>query len=91
MQVSDSETTISAFFGANSGITLPILHPAWKPSQATEGGTAARRGAGLCRQATRTELGNFPTSSLSLLLSLDNDFAAERTCEEAAPVSLAPC
>ena len=42
------------------------------------------------RQAARTESRNFPTSSLSRLLSPDSDWAAERTCEEAEPVSLAP-
>ena len=40
--------------------------------------------------AARTELRNLPTSSLSRLLSRDSDCAAERTCEEAEPVSLAP-
>src|SRR6266851_4637659 len=42
------------------------------------------------RQAALTVLRNLPTSSLRRLLSLDSDFAAERTCDEAEPVSLAP-
>src|ERR1700676_3603384 len=42
------------------------------------------------RQAALTVLRNLPTSSLRRLLSLDSDFAAERTCDEADPVSLAP-
>src|SRR5450432_751479 len=42
------------------------------------------------RQAARTVLRNLPTSSFRRLLSLDSDFAAERTCDEADPVSLAP-
>src|SRR5450631_3064422 len=50
----------------------------------------ARLGAGSCRQAVRTLFRNFPTSSLSRLLSPDSDCAAESTCEEADPVSLAP-
>ena len=33
-------------------------------------------------------LRNLPTSSLRRLLSLDSDCAAERTCDEADPVSL---
>ena len=41
-------------------------------------------------QAALTELRNLPTSSLSRLLSLDSDCAAESTCEDADPVSLAP-
>src|ERR1700738_1944072 len=41
-------------------------------------------------QAALTELRNLPTSSLRRLLSPDSDCAAERTCEEADPVSLAP-
>src|SRR5205809_672207 len=41
-------------------------------------------------QAARTELRNLPTSSLRRLLSDDNDCAAESTCEEADPASLAP-
>src|SRR3981081_3433829 len=40
--------------------------------------------------AARTELRNLPTSRLSRLLSPDSDFAAENTCEDADPVSLAP-
>src|SRR5450631_3489472 len=43
------------------------------------------------RQAARTVLRNLPTSSFRRLLSPDSDFAAERTCDEADPVSLAPC
>ena len=43
------------------------------------------------RQAARTEFRNLPTSSLRRLLSPDSDCAAERTCDEAEPVSLAPC
>src|SRR5207237_3854824 len=43
----------------------------------------------LC-QAARTESRNLPTSSLRRLLSTDSDCAAERTCAEADPVSLAP-
>jgi hypothetical protein len=43
------------------------------------------------RQAAPTELRNLPTSSLRWLLSPDSDCAAERTCDEADPVSLAPC
>ncbi len=46
---------------------------------------------GQSAQATLTELRNWLTSSLSRLLSLDSDFAAERTCAEADPVSVAPC
>src|SRR3984893_7147108 len=42
------------------------------------------------RQAALTVLRNLPTSSLRRLLSLDSDFAAERTCDDADPVSLAP-
>ena len=41
-------------------------------------------------QAALTELKNLPTSSLRRLLSPDSDCAADRTCEEAEPVSLAP-
>jgi hypothetical protein len=41
-------------------------------------------------QAARTEFRNLPTSSLRRLLSPDSDCAAESTCEEAEPVSLAP-
>src|SRR6476619_3326004 len=41
-------------------------------------------------QAARTELRNLPTSSLRRLLSPDSDCAADSTCEEAEPVSLAP-
>src|SRR5882724_2065261 len=41
-------------------------------------------------QAALTELRNLPTSSLRRLLSPDSDCAAERTCDEADPVSLAP-
>src|SRR5450432_1733012 len=41
-------------------------------------------------QAALTALRNLPTSSLRRLLSPDSDCAAERTCEEADPVSLAP-
>src|SRR5450432_4901525 len=40
--------------------------------------------------AALTEFRNLPTSSLRRLLSLDSDFAADRTCDEADPVSLAP-
>src|SRR4030081_1920872 len=40
--------------------------------------------------AALTELRNFPTSSLRRLLSPDSDCAAERTCDEAEPVSLGP-
>src|SRR5258708_1439983 len=43
----------------------------------------------LC-QAALTVLRHFPTSSLRRLLSPDSDCAAERTCDEADPVSLAP-
>src|SRR6266700_7884454 len=42
------------------------------------------------RQAARTEFKNLPTSNLRRLLSPDSDCAAERTCDEADPVSLAP-
>ena len=48
-------------------------------------------GRRLSAQAALTELRNLPTSSLSRLLSLDSDFAAEWTCAEADPVSVAPC
>src|SRR3954469_19835863 len=41
-------------------------------------------------QAARTEFRNLPTSSLRRLLSPDSDCAADSTCEEAEPVSLAP-
>ena len=41
-------------------------------------------------QAALTELRNLPTSSLRRLLSPDSDCAAESTCDEADPVSLAP-
>src|SRR6266480_4745560 len=43
----------------------------------------------LC-QAALTELRNLPTSSLRRLLSPDSDCAAERTSDEADPVSPAP-
>src|SRR5712691_9962313 len=46
-------------------------------------------GPALC-QAALTESRNFPTSSLRRLLAKDSDCAAERTCDEADPVSLAP-
>src|SRR5450631_3727912 len=46
-------------------------------------------GPRLC-YAALTELRNLPTSSLRRLESPDSDCAAERTCEEAEPVSLAP-
>src|ERR1700676_2890754 len=42
------------------------------------------------RQAALTALRNLPTSSLRRLLSPDSDCAAESTCVEADPVSLAP-
>jgi hypothetical protein len=42
-------------------------------------------------QAARTVLSSLPTSSFNLLLSPDSDFAEDRTCVEAGPVSLAPC
>src|SRR3977135_2134441 len=42
------------------------------------------------RQPALTESRNLPTSSLRRLLSPDSDCAAERTCDEADPVSLAP-
>src|SRR4030088_3484204 len=41
-------------------------------------------------QAARTVLRNLQTSTLRLLLSRDNDCAAESTWDEADPVSLAP-
>ena len=41
--------------------------------------------------AALTVLRNLPTSSLSRLLSLDSDCAADSTCDEAEPVSPAPC
>ena len=41
-------------------------------------------------QAALTVSRNLPTSSLSRLLSPDSDCAADSTCEEAEPVSLAP-
>ena len=41
-------------------------------------------------QAALTELRNLLTSSLRRLESPDSDCAAERTCDEAEPVSLAP-
>src|SRR3954469_8301557 len=41
-------------------------------------------------QAARTEFRNLPPSSLRRLLSPDSDCAADSTCEEAEPVSLAP-
>src|SRR5450756_602828 len=50
----------------------------------------ARRGRAPSGQAALTELRNLPTSSLRRLLSTDSDFAAESTCVEADPVSLAP-
>ena len=40
--------------------------------------------------AARTAFRNLPTSSLRRLLSEDRDCAAERTCEDAEPVSFAP-
>ena len=58
------------------------------------GGGAGRAGCTdrrLIAQAALTELRNLPTSSLSRLLSLDSDFAAEWTCADADPVSVAPC
>src|ERR671912_391501 len=52
------------------------------------------RQAKACRdrnnQAARTESRNLPTSSLRRLESLESDCAADSTCEEAEPVSLAP-
>src|SRR5216684_5523738 len=53
-------------------------------------GRLARRRACYCCQAALTVLRNLPTSSLRRLLSRDRDCAAERTCEEAEPVSPAP-
>src|SRR3569832_2353651 len=41
-------------------------------------------------QAARTELRNFPTSCLRRLESPESDLAADSTCEDADPVSLAP-
>src|SRR5947209_8096406 len=41
-------------------------------------------------QAALTEWRNLPTSSLRRLLSTDSDWAAESTCAEADPASLAP-
>src|SRR3954471_13028343 len=41
-------------------------------------------------QAALTVSRNLPTSSLRRLLSRDSDGAAERTCDEAEPVSPAP-
>src|SRR5882672_602629 len=58
------------------------IHPGSSPGQAF----ARKR----YNQAARTESRNLPTSSLSRLESLESDLAAERTCEDAEPVSLAP-
>src|SRR6266511_126676 len=44
----------------------------------------------LIRQAARTESRNLATSSLRRLLSPESDCAAERTCDEAVSVSVAP-
>src|SRR5439155_22638832 len=52
-------------------------------------GIARAAGAGL-PQAARTESRNLPTSSLRRLESVDSDCAAESTCADAEPVSLAP-
>jgi hypothetical protein len=41
-------------------------------------------------QAARTVSRNLPTSCLRRLESPDNDLAADSTCSEAEPVSLAP-
>src|SRR5579859_3141099 len=51
---------------------------------------ARDRQNGLCRQAARTASRNLPTSILRRWLSTDSDWAEESTCDEAAPVSLAP-
>src|SRR5882762_6518733 len=58
------------------------IHPRSSPGQAF----ARKR----YNQAARTESRNLPTSSLRRLLSPDSDCAADSTCEEAEPVSLAP-
>src|SRR5882672_9140634 len=42
------------------------------------------------RQAARTEVRNLETSARRRPLSPDSDFAADSTCEEAEPVSVAP-
>src|SRR6185369_15349145 len=41
-------------------------------------------------QAARTELRNLPTSSLRRFESVESDCAADSTCDDAEPVSLAP-
>src|SRR6201989_831663 len=46
--------------------------------------------APMAPQAARTLFMNFPTSRFSLLLSFESDCAAERTWDDAVPVSDAP-
>jgi hypothetical protein len=64
--------------------------PLKKPSRAYRRNARLDGDQGIVVQAVRTLLRNSPTSSLRRLLSLDSDFAAASTCEEAEPVSLAP-
>src|SRR5215510_14473275 len=44
----------------------------------------------VAHQAARTEVSNLETSALRRPLSPDSDFAADSTCEDAEPVSVAP-
>src|SRR3954464_10519278 len=59
--------------------------------RSTSGG-APRLGefGGLAREAGRTDSRNWATSSLRRVLSPDSNCAAERTCDEAVSVSVAP-
>ena len=70
--------------------TLLILSSLESHWQRVIDASAARLGVGPACQAARTVFRNLPTSSLSRLLSPDSNCAAESTCEEADPVSLAP-
>jgi hypothetical protein len=54
---------------------------------------SARGAAGWLESALRRadRIEEFPTSSFNRLLSLESDFAADNTCDDAVPVWLAPC
>jgi len=74
-----------------AGLVRRRRETAARVSDASGSGRGVERRAGdLADQAARTESRNLPTSSLRRLLSLDSDCAAESTCEDADPASLAP-
>src|ERR1700760_2975105 len=72
---------------AQYGIAAPMAK--MQPSAIRSEGARQNRSLG-GRQAARTLVRNFDTSLLRRPESLDSDWAAESTCEEADPVSVAP-